>query len=199
MWEYCILQLWSEARAELGCPGLWWVVLLAGGGHKADTIALLLHLPGHKLCDVILLSMGLKYRAIWELALRAAYVCWRWKKHVFIRHKSWEVTRFIKLRGAPISEDTSALRLWWGTSQVTKHCMSRNAEACSREAQTSARWFLSGPATFTTLPLPFPHLIKPVTSFWLSITFWAMCHHHTIHLLPWIFFIIKAFAAQSQS
>lgn len=132
VWEYCILQLWSEARAELGCPGLWWVVLLTGG-HKADTTALLLHLPGHKLCDVILLPVGLKYRGIWELALRAACVCWRWKKHVLIRLRSWEVTRFIKLRGAPISGNTSVLRLWWGTSQVTKHCTSRNAEACSRE------------------------------------------------------------------
>lgn len=78
-------------------------------------------------------GVGLKYRGIWELALRAACVCWRWKKHVLIRLRSWEVTRFIKLRGAPISGNTSVLRLWWGTSQVTKHCTSRNAEACSRE------------------------------------------------------------------
>lgn len=134
MWEYCILQLWSEARASagLGCPGLWWVVFLAAG-HKADITALLLHLPGQKLCDVILLPLGLKCRGIGALALRAACMCWRWKQRMLIRLKSWEVTRFIKARGAPISGNTRVLRLWWGTCPVTKHCTSRNAEACSRE------------------------------------------------------------------
>lgn len=62
-WECFILQLWSEASVGLRCPGLWWVVLLAEG-HESDTTALLLHLPGHKLCDVILLPMALKHGGI---------------------------------------------------------------------------------------------------------------------------------------
>lgn len=36
-------------------------VEVLAGGHKADTTALLLHLPGLQLCGVILLLRGLKH------------------------------------------------------------------------------------------------------------------------------------------
>lgn len=108
---------------------------------------------------------------------RAACVCWRWKKHVLIRLKSWEVSRFIKPRGAPVSDNTSVFGLWWGTSRVTRHCTGRIAEPCSREGHRprpgASLGALLPSSLYRTLPLPFPHLIKPVPSFWLTISFWS--------------------------
>lgn len=133
--------------------------------------------------------MGPKHGRIKRLALRAACMCWRWKKRLLIRFKCWELNRFIKPRGAPTLENTSVLRLWWGSLPVTKCCTSRNGESCSTDVgQAVSLVGMPSSLLYLTLSLPFSPLIKPVTSFWLSICFLHKCHCLTIHVLPCTWF-----------
>ena len=99
-------------------------VKVRAGEHQADTTALLLRHPEQKQREVILLCAPTSTLEVEGMLVEKV--------------ESWEVSRFIKPRGVPASENARVLRLCWGSLPVTMHGTRRSGESCSRDVHR--RW-----------------------------------------------------------